>query len=257
MKQFFFSTIFWWILILSVCSCPNDVSAQVRVDSLFYLSGKVEVVTIVRNSSEAIECNYLGEDFLTVISKDKLQKIVFRSGRVEVCNEKNSEKFDTIVFSDGNTLKGKVIRLSEDSVEYCKEHEKDITYTMPRNFIKEIVYANGKVEKLGTGSAVDEVLALFNNGKIKTFPDEQQEKYSDVLEDSIKEELKRVETQEELDAVMAKYDTFIKYIGSVRSRWGIRAIWRINPYIDRAEKKIQVNNVASEGQKQSRNEVTL
>lgn len=70
------------------------LSAQERMDSLFFRNGDIEVVTISKNSTDVIECYYPGEDMVSVVEKNQLNKIVFKSGRTEFCNKRflNSEQ---------------------------------------------------------------------------------------------------------------------------------------------------------------------
>ena len=121
------------------------LSAQDRVDSLFYLNGKVEVVSILRNSSESIECNYPGEDMITAIEKSKLHKIIFKSGRVEICNQyEEPAKNDIIYFINGDETECRIIRVSDETIEYKLPGE-NLVVTMPYSSVNKIEYSNGRV----------------------------------------------------------------------------------------------------------------
>lgn len=121
-------------------------TAQDKLDSLFYLNGNVEVVSIVKNSSESIDCKYVGEDLLTTINKSKLHKIVFKSGRVEVCNKLEEKKVDKIFFKNGEVAEGKVVKITEDAVEYTLPNE-DLIISTYKAMLHKIVFSGGRVEE--------------------------------------------------------------------------------------------------------------
>ena len=136
-------------LVLALCLCIlpfTNPFAQSRIDSLFYLNGEVEVVTILRNLSEAIECNYPGENLVSSIDKARLHKIVFKSGRVELCNplEANS-KCDVIYFINGEKAECRIIRASDDEIEYKLPND-NMVISSSISRVSKIEYANGRVE---------------------------------------------------------------------------------------------------------------
>ena len=122
--------------------------SQERLDSLFYLNGKVEAVSIVKNSSNAIDCTYVGEDMISSIEKSKLNKIVFKSGRVEICNEVKELKYDKLHFANGNVIEAKVTKLSDDSIEYVLPNE-DMSNIVYKTLLHRIEFSNGRVEEYG------------------------------------------------------------------------------------------------------------
>lgn len=133
------------LLALFVCACSFSLSAQEPLDSVFFLKGNIDVVKILKNSSESIDCNYPNEDMITTISKSEIAKIRFRSGRVEICNESSKEGADEIHFANGEILQAKVIRLSDDSVDYLMPGE-DLTRNTYTSLLKKIVFSSGRVE---------------------------------------------------------------------------------------------------------------
>ncbi|MBQ9137400.1 MAG: hypothetical protein IJX65_02045 [Alistipes sp.] len=135
------------IIVCLLCGVATSL-AQERLDSLFYLNGKIEVVSILKNSSQAIECNYIGEDLVSLIEKSELYKIVFRSGRVEVCNEVKKVEYDQIYFANGSMIDAKVVKLSEESVDYVLPNE-NLPITTYKSLLNKIVFANGRIEKFG------------------------------------------------------------------------------------------------------------
>lgn len=127
--------------------CAATLSAQEPMDSVFFLNGKVDVVKIIKNSSEEIDCNYPNEDMITTISKSKIAKIVFRSGRTEICNEPSEESFDKLFFANGEMVNAKILRLTDSSVDYILPGE-DITRNSSITLLSKIEYANGRTEEL-------------------------------------------------------------------------------------------------------------
>lgn len=136
---------FLWPVIL-VFLCAINLPAQERVDSIFFLNGKVDVVKIIKNSSEDIDCNYPNEDMITTISKSKIAKIVFRSGRTEICNEPSEESFDQLFFANGDIVEAKVLRLTDESVDYLLPGE-DLTRNTLITLLSKIEFANGRTEE--------------------------------------------------------------------------------------------------------------
>ena len=128
--------------------CVITLSAQEKMDSVFFLSGKVDAVKIIRNSSEEIDCNYPNEDIITTISKSKIAKIVFRSGRIEICNDPSEELSDKLFFANGDVAEVKVLRLTDESVDYLLPGE-DLTRNTYITLLSKIEFANGRIEEFG------------------------------------------------------------------------------------------------------------
>ena len=114
------------IVLLSVLLLQGVLSmAQEQLDSLYYRTGKVEVVNITKNLTDIIECNYPGEDMVSVIEKSHLDKIVFKSGRIEYCKTDNSSpkevKSTTTKDNNHSSSNGRWSRGVSASVEVLKE----------------------------------------------------------------------------------------------------------------------------------------
>lgn len=119
--------------------------SQIKVDSLFYLDGRVEVVNIQKNTSETIDCNYIGEDLLTTINKSLLHKIVFKSGRVELCNNLKEVPIDTIYLTNGDKVIGEVVKVGDNTIDYTLPGEKFLT-TTKKAIVNRIVFSSGRTE---------------------------------------------------------------------------------------------------------------
>lgn len=70
-------------VILTVLQLSMHLSAQEKLDTLIFSSGKTEAVIIRTNYQDRIEYCYPGEDMLNVLDKSQLTEIRFRSGRKE------------------------------------------------------------------------------------------------------------------------------------------------------------------------------
>lgn len=141
------------LLLTLVCLLSGTASliAQERADSLFYLDGKIETVLIIKNYTKTIDCNYIGENFISSIDKSLLHRIVFRSGRVEVCNEytvSNDAKYDKLHFSNGDIIDAKVMKVSDDSIDYVLPNE-ELLITTYKTLLYKIVFSSGRVEQFG------------------------------------------------------------------------------------------------------------
>lgn len=62
----------------------NTSFAQTQFDRIYFVDGREIEVKVIRNMDDVIEFTYPGEDIVNVVSKEKLTKIVFRSGREEL-----------------------------------------------------------------------------------------------------------------------------------------------------------------------------
>src|SRR6218665_3176204 len=90
---------------------------------------------------------------------------------------------DMIVKKDGSILKGKIMEVSEESVKYKKADNPDgPMYTISKENILSINYANGEVEKL------DKQPAKKAKSEDDEFADEGKEKRNPILDD---EQMKR------------------------------------------------------------------
>ena len=80
--------------------------AQGKYDRIIFKDGTIYDVTIIRNTDDVVECKYPGEDLITVFNKQKIAKILFKSGRVEMLVEEpepeiNDNLPDTYVIQVG------------------------------------------------------------------------------------------------------------------------------------------------------------
>lgn len=159
--------IFFWTVNILFIAGINAQTTQVEnispkktdmlYDSLFYLNGNVEVVRIIRNQSDAIDCNYIGEDMLSTINKSLLHKIVFRSGRIEICNNQTKEILtDKIWLINGNVIEGKVTKITENEIEYTYPND-NLINSIFKGTIEKIEFADGRVESFSNLLNVKEI----------------------------------------------------------------------------------------------------
>jgi hypothetical protein len=74
------------------------VSAQVQYDSIYTFNDGVIAVTVKEVTSDALKFAYPNEDLLNSISKNNVQKVVFKSGRVQVFSEASA--FNKVTCAD-------------------------------------------------------------------------------------------------------------------------------------------------------------
>lgn len=128
---------------------------EIRFDSLFYLNGNIEVVKILKNQSESIDCNYIGEDLISTINKSSLHKIVFKSGRIEICN-KLENKTDAIYLTNGTIIECKVAKITENEIEYTFPNE-SLVVSIFKGTVSKIIFAGGKIEEFRSPLNVKEI----------------------------------------------------------------------------------------------------
>lgn len=138
------------IIYIILFFCSITLYAQEQMDSLFYLNGNIEIVNISKNSSKNIECTYPNETMLSVIDKSSLWKIRFKSGRIEVCNDKSialtpTETADSLFFRNGDIFAVNVVKSLGETIEYSFLNEDSINIVY-KTQLAQIKYSNGRIE---------------------------------------------------------------------------------------------------------------
>lgn len=153
---------------------------QAVYDSLYYLTGDVIAVNIAKNSSDEVECTYPGESMLSVITKAKLWKIRFRSGRVEICNDldaiaESNSMLDTLVFRNGEKYAVTVKESDGETVTYSFPGESSLN-TMYKVQLSSVIYASGrtedcsallKIKEITNKSQWKEVVVTYNESDVR------------------------------------------------------------------------------------------
>jgi hypothetical protein len=85
------------LMVLMILINVTWVSAQVQYDSIYTSNEGIIAVTIKEVSTDAVKFLYPNEDILNSMNKSRIQKIVFKSGRVQVFSETTSYKKVTCV----------------------------------------------------------------------------------------------------------------------------------------------------------------
>jgi hypothetical protein len=85
------------LMVLMILLNVAWISAQVQYDSIYTTNEGIIAVTIKEVASDAVKFLYPNEDILNSMVKSRIQKIVFKSGRVQVFSESTSYKKVTCV----------------------------------------------------------------------------------------------------------------------------------------------------------------
>jgi hypothetical protein len=144
---------------------------QFNYDTIYYHNGNYDVVNIVRNSSDVVECLFPNEEMITSISKEKIHKIIFKSGRIENIITQN----DTILLINGSSIVGHIIKISDSDVEYRVGND-NVTHVTVKHLIKEIHYADGsiddytnifKIKVIDSQDQWEDVVVTYNENDVK------------------------------------------------------------------------------------------
>lgn len=136
------------LLTVLVTVLSNTIIAQARYDTLFFKNHVVEAVNILKSAPEAIECTYPNETVLTVIAKEQLLRVKYKSGRIEVCSVEhnlNEAKVDTIFYRNGDNIPVNVKRCDGETVEYTFPNETAVN-TVYKSTIYKIKFSSGREE---------------------------------------------------------------------------------------------------------------
>lgn len=138
--------------------------AQERLDTLVFFDGHREAVNIKVNYRDRIEYCYQGEEMLNVFDKSDLQKIIFKSGRVEfVANEKTPLETQ-VQAKSANQYVTRMIELKESG------HQGKLDFRGIKKIHLDLVIAKEIIDRLSGDP--EEMVALYKKNIVKTlYPD--------------------------------------------------------------------------------------
>lgn len=85
------NTLLFYFLFVSYVNGQEGNAIAVKSRDLIIMFSKDTLnVTVVRNAPDVVEYKYENESAINVISKKQVHKIIYSSGRVEICNEKKN-----------------------------------------------------------------------------------------------------------------------------------------------------------------------
>ena len=82
--------LFYFLFISYVNGQEGNAITAKSQDLIIMFSKDTLNATVVRNAPEVVEYKYENESAINVISKKQIHKIIYSSGRVEICNEKKN-----------------------------------------------------------------------------------------------------------------------------------------------------------------------